>query len=99
MRKLGRCMLNGLTVLSLLVCVATIFLWVRSYSEGFLFLERPLPPIPSYSIATHSVFAMNGFISSRDMWTEGVFVGAVKENWSIPIYAIVIVTGIGSYPL
>jgi hypothetical protein len=31
MRRLGRYALNALTVLSLLLCVATIVLWVRSY--------------------------------------------------------------------
>jgi hypothetical protein len=31
MRRFGRWMFNGLTVLSLLLCVATVALWVRSY--------------------------------------------------------------------
>jgi hypothetical protein len=31
MRRIGRWMLNGMTVLSLLLCVGTVALWVRSY--------------------------------------------------------------------
>jgi len=31
MRRLGRYILNGLTVLSLLFCLATVAMWVRSY--------------------------------------------------------------------
>jgi hypothetical protein len=31
MKRIGRYILNGLTVLSLLICVATVALWVRSY--------------------------------------------------------------------
>ena len=34
MKRMGRWMLNGLTVLSLLVCVATVGLWVRSRFTG-----------------------------------------------------------------
>ena len=33
MRRIGRYILNGLTVLSLVLCVAMIVLWVRSYYE------------------------------------------------------------------
>ncbi len=32
MKRVLRWLLNGLTVLSLLLCVATVVLWVRSYS-------------------------------------------------------------------
>src|SRR5256885_2082005 len=31
MRRIGRYILNGLTVLSVVLCVATVALWVRSY--------------------------------------------------------------------
>ena len=31
MRRIGRYILNGLTVLSLVLCMATVGLWVRSY--------------------------------------------------------------------
>jgi hypothetical protein len=34
MRRFRRWMLNGLTVLSLVLCVATVVLWVRSYPEN-----------------------------------------------------------------
>ena len=34
MRRIGRWMLNALTVLSLLLCVMTCLLWVRSYHAG-----------------------------------------------------------------
>src|SRR5437763_253379 len=33
MKQIGRCILNGITVLSLLLCMATVALWVRSYSH------------------------------------------------------------------
>src|SRR5438046_2327971 len=33
-RRIGRYILNGLTVISLVLCVATVGLWVRSYHAG-----------------------------------------------------------------
>jgi hypothetical protein len=39
MRRIGRWMINGLTVLSLVLCMATARMWVRSYSIENLMLE------------------------------------------------------------
>ena len=42
MRRLGRYIFNGLTLLSLLICLATVVLWHRSnsYFDGLLWGER-----------------------------------------------------------
>ena len=48
MKRLLRILLNAATVLSLVVCVATCVLWVRSYSVGDGFVWKPSDAPPYY---------------------------------------------------
>jgi hypothetical protein len=63
-RRLGRIRLNALTVLSLLLCVATIVLWVRSYwvGEQWIFTPRLVNGLPGSN--SRSYFFLNRYLNS-----------------------------------
>ena len=76
MKRLLRILFNVLTVLSLLICLATVVLWVRSYRLadfiGYSHNDPPGPRAVDWALHATSAGGRVAFIQLRDVYTDPV---------------------------
>jgi hypothetical protein len=81
--RFGRWIINGLALISLLLCVATAALWVRSYFTRDAFPELVTRPGISVQSAGGRVFL--GRVTTIGTWWTPIQLGIEVEDHALPI--------------
>ncbi len=87
MKRIGRYILNGFTVLSLLLCMATVVLWVRSYWVCDVIVRR-------IGRGTNGVWLVKGNILWQDYWFDRLGVSG-QRGWHLKSVSVQQAGGFG----
>ena len=80
MKRAQRIIFNSMTVLSLMMCIATVGVWVRSYWVCDGVSWRYIPQDMSYGEWAGLVSSRGGLMFESSYWHWGIFAGYIKRG-------------------
>lgn len=106
-RRIGRIALKGLTGLSLVLCVGTVGLWVRSYITADILKMRHERSLTYISTGRGEVYVQHrnrvpGFATREDAWQwrrrpASTMPPPVEVSWGSPGFAFRVLYGVGEF--
>ena len=97
MKKVGRNIFNGLTVLSLVLCVASVGMWVRSYYRSDWVCRLSAHRLYFAAALTAKGQLNVGLIGPMESWEADFY--TKEPGWKVPRYRISQSSGQGELDL